>query len=51
MFQKFSALDVTVMDRHYARNFPTRKKGRQYASTTNIDPDPPQKIEEKREEK
>jgi len=36
---------------HYARNFPTRKKGRQYASTANIDPDPPQKNEEKREEK
>jgi hypothetical protein len=28
---------------HYARNYPTRKKGRQYASTTDIDPDPPQK--------
>jgi hypothetical protein len=36
---------------HYARNCPTRKKGRQYASTADIDPDPPQKNEEKREEK
>jgi hypothetical protein len=36
---------------HYARNYPTRKKGRQYASTTEIDLDPPQKNEEKREEK
>jgi hypothetical protein len=36
---------------YYARNCPTRKKGRQYASTTNIDPDPPQNNEEKREEK
>jgi hypothetical protein len=36
---------------HYARNCPTRKKGRQYASTANIDPDPPQKNEDKREEK
>jgi hypothetical protein len=25
---------------HYARNCPTRKKGRQYASTADIDPDP-----------
>jgi hypothetical protein len=36
---------------HYARNCPTRKKGRQYASTIDIDPDPPQKNEEKRDEK
>jgi hypothetical protein len=36
---------------HIARNCPTMKKGRQYASTTDIDPDPPQKSEEKREEK
>jgi hypothetical protein len=36
---------------HIARNCPTRKKGRQYASTADIDPDPPQKSEEKREEK
>jgi hypothetical protein len=36
---------------HYARNCPTRKKGRQYASTADIDPDPPQKDEDKREEK
>jgi hypothetical protein len=35
---------------HYARNCPTRKKGRQYASTTDIDPDPPQKDEDKRDE-
>jgi hypothetical protein len=34
---------------HYARNFPTRKKGRQYASTADIDPDPPQKGEDKRD--
>jgi hypothetical protein len=36
---------------HIARNCPTRKKGRQYASTADIDPDPPQASEEKREEK
>jgi hypothetical protein len=36
---------------HIARNCPTRKKGRQYASTVDIDPDPPQVSEEKREEK
>jgi hypothetical protein len=36
---------------HYARNCPTMKKGRQFASTVDIDPDPPQKNEEKREEK
>jgi hypothetical protein len=36
---------------HLARNCPTRKKGRQYASTAHIDPDPPQKSEDKREEK
>jgi hypothetical protein len=35
---------------HFARNCPTRKKGRQYASTTNIDPDPPQKDEDMRNE-
>jgi hypothetical protein len=35
---------------HYARNFPTRKKGRQYACTTDIDPNPPQKDEDKRDE-
>jgi hypothetical protein len=33
---------------HYARNCPTRKKGRQYASTADIDPDPPQKDEDER---
>jgi hypothetical protein len=36
---------------HIARNSPTRKKGRQYASTANIDPYPAQMSEEKREEK
>jgi hypothetical protein len=36
---------------HIARNCPTKKKGKQYASTTDIDLDPPQKSEEKREEK
>jgi hypothetical protein len=36
---------------HYARNYLTKKKGRQYASIADIDPDPPQKNEEKREEK
>jgi hypothetical protein len=36
---------------HYARNCPTRKKGRQYASIADIDLDPPQKNEYKREEK
>jgi hypothetical protein len=35
---------------HYARNCSTRKKGRQYASTADIDPDPLQKNEEKRGE-
>jgi hypothetical protein len=35
---------------HYARNCPTRKKGRQYASTVDIDPYPPQKDEDKRDE-
>jgi hypothetical protein len=34
---------------HIARNCPTRKKGIQYASTVDIDPDPPQENEEKRE--
>jgi hypothetical protein len=36
---------------HYARNCPTKKKGRQYACTAEIDPDPPQNNEHKREEK
>jgi hypothetical protein len=36
---------------HLARNCPIRKKGRQYASTVDIDLNPPQKSEEKREEK
>jgi hypothetical protein len=36
---------------HIARNCPTKKKGRQYASIADIDPHPPQKSEEKREEK
>jgi hypothetical protein len=31
---------------HYARNCPTRKKGRQYASTSDIEPDPPKKDED-----
>jgi hypothetical protein len=35
---------------HFARNLPTRKKGRQNASTTDIDPDPPQKNEDMRNE-
>jgi hypothetical protein len=35
---------------HIARNCPTRKRGRQYASTANIDPDPPQKYEDMRDE-
>jgi hypothetical protein len=35
---------------HYARNCPTRKKGRQYASNADIDLDPPQKDEDKRGE-
>jgi hypothetical protein len=34
---------------HIARNCPTRKKGKQYATTVDIDPDPPQENEEKRE--
>jgi hypothetical protein len=36
---------------HYARNCPTRKKGRQYAFIANINPDPPQNNEDQREEK
>ena len=36
---------------HYARNCPTRKKGRQYAYIVDIDLDPPQKNEDKIEEK
>jgi hypothetical protein len=36
---------------HYARNCPSRKKRRQYASTVDIDPDPTQKNEKTREEK
>jgi hypothetical protein len=36
---------------HYARNCPIRKKGRQYASPSDIDPDPPQNNEDKREDK
>jgi hypothetical protein len=35
---------------HYVRNCPTRKKGRQYASTVDIDPNPPQKDEDNRDE-
>jgi hypothetical protein len=35
---------------HFARNCPTRKRGRQYASTADIDPDPPQKDEDMRDE-
>jgi hypothetical protein len=35
---------------HFARNCPTRKKGRQYASTTDIDLEPPQKDEDMRNE-
>jgi hypothetical protein len=38
-------------NKHYGRHCPTRKKGRQYASTADIDPYPPQKNEDKREEK
>jgi hypothetical protein len=35
---------------HFARNCPTKKKGRQYASTIDINPDPPQKEEDMRDE-
>jgi hypothetical protein len=34
----------------YARNCSSKKKGRQYASTADIEPDPPQKDEDKRDE-
>ena len=34
----------------YARNCPTRKKGRQCVYTADIDPKPPQKDEDKRDE-
>jgi hypothetical protein len=36
---------------HIAKNYPTRKKGKQYANTIDLDPDPPQVSEEKRDEK
>jgi hypothetical protein len=35
---------------HIARNCPTRKKERQYASIVDMDPDPPQKDEDMRDE-
>jgi hypothetical protein len=35
---------------HFVRNCPTRKKGRQYASTDDIDPEPLQKDENMRDE-
>jgi hypothetical protein len=54
-YQRREALEIQCFrcDKygHIARNCPTRKKGRQYASTVDIDPDPPQVSEEKREEK
>ena len=48
-----SKIQCFIFDKygHYARNCPTRKKGRQYSSTADIDPNPPQKNEEKIEEK
>jgi hypothetical protein len=36
---------------HIAKNCPTRKKEKQYATTADIDPDPPQESEERRNEK
>jgi hypothetical protein len=36
---------------HIAKYCPTRKKGKQYATTADIDPDPPQENEERRNEK
>ena len=35
---------------HFARNCPTRKRGRQHASTADIDQDPPQKDEDMKDE-
>jgi hypothetical protein len=35
---------------HIARNCPTRKKGRQFASTTDVDPEPPQRDEDIKDE-
>jgi hypothetical protein len=35
---------------HIARNCPTRKRERQYDSTADMDPDPPQKDEDMRNE-
>jgi hypothetical protein len=35
---------------HFARNCPTRKRGRQYASTVDTDPDPPRRDEDMRDE-
>jgi hypothetical protein len=36
---------------HIAKYCPTRKKGKQYATTVDIDPDPPQENEERRNKK
>jgi hypothetical protein len=35
---------------HFPRNCPTRKRGRQYYSTVDIDSDPPQRDEDMRDE-
>jgi hypothetical protein len=35
---------------HIARNYPTRKKGRQLASTADVDPEPPQRDEDIKDE-
>jgi hypothetical protein len=35
---------------HIARNCPARKRKIQYASTDDMDPDPPQKVEDMRDE-
>ena len=37
-------------NRHFARNCPTRKKGRQFASTIDVDPKPPQRDEDIKDE-
>jgi hypothetical protein len=35
---------------HFARNCPTRKSGRQHASTADVDPEPPQRDEDMKDE-
>ena len=54
-YQKIDASKIQcyICDKYayIAKHCPTRKKGKQYATTVDIDPDPPQVSEEKRDEK